>query len=72
MEETVTAFPFRKLINDIYLILDVMMHVDRSDVLQYLFEVNKETRSFLQKHFIAIKNGFINEGLIVYDINGDY
>lgn len=38
MEEVVAAFPFRKLIHDIYIILDVMMHVDRSDVLQFFFK----------------------------------
>ena len=37
-----------------------------------MFEVNKEARSFLVNNFITVKNGFINDGLIVYDIDGKF
>lgn len=73
MEETVNKFFFCKLMHDTYLTIDVMMHIDRSNVLQFMYRVKKETRSFLQKNYISITNGFINEGLIVYDIKaGEY
>jgi hypothetical protein len=57
-------FPFRQLRNDIYLTLDIMMYVERSQALEFMHGVNKETRIFLCQHYISIKNGFINEGLI--------
>ena len=56
MEEAFSAFPFRKLRLDIYLTLDVMMYVERSQVLQYMFGLNKEARMFLQQYFTSIKN----------------
>ena len=31
--------------------------------------VNKEARNFLSQHYDSIKNGFINEGLIDYDLS---
>jgi hypothetical protein len=68
MEEAVTSFPFRKLRYQKYLTLDVMMYVERSKALEFIFCVNKEARAFLHQHFISIQNGFINEGLIVYDL----
>jgi hypothetical protein len=34
--------------------------------------VNKETRRFLCQHYISIKNGFINEGHIEYDLGCNY
>jgi hypothetical protein len=56
MEEAVIAFPFRKLRYDIYLTLDIMMCVERSEVLKYMFGINKETRKFLHHHYISIQN----------------
>ena len=47
MEEALNAFPFRKLRFDIYLTLDVMMYVERYQVLNYMFGINKKTRIFL-------------------------
>ena len=66
MEEVVTSFPFRKLRYEIYLTLEVMMYVERSQALEFMFCVNKEARAFLHQHFVSIQNGFINEGLIVH------
>ena len=37
-----------------------------------MFFVNKEARTFLLKHFTTIKNGFINDGLIHYQIYSDF
>ena len=48
------------------------MNVERSKSLEFMFGVNKETRKFLCQHYISIKNGFINEGLIVYDLECYY
>ena len=72
MEEVVTLFPFRKLRYQKYLTLDVMMYVERSKALEFIFCVNKEARAFLHQHFISIQNGFINEGLIVYDLSCNF
>ena len=47
MEEVISRFPFRKLKQSIYHTLDVMMYVERSQVLEYIFRVNKEARIFL-------------------------
>jgi hypothetical protein len=33
-----------------------------------MFDLNKATRNFLLKNSLTIRNGFINEGLIVYDL----
>jgi hypothetical protein len=72
MEEAVTSFLFRKLRYEIYLTLDIMMYVERSQALEFVFCVNKEARAFLHQHFISIQNGFINEGLIVYDLSCNF
>ena len=72
MEEAVTSFLFRKLRYEIYLTLDIMMYVERSQALEFVFCVNKEARAFLHQHFISIQNGFINEGLIFYDLSSKF
>ena len=33
-----------------------------------MFSVNKETRSFIQTNLIAVRNGYINGGLIEYEL----
>jgi hypothetical protein len=68
MVESFTDFPFWKLSCDKYLILHVMMYIEYPDVINFMFSYNKKTRSFLQKNFITIKNGFINEGLITFHL----
>ena len=72
MELSTTAFPFRKLKYMKYLVLEVMMYVDSLQLLEYMFYVNNETRGFLRKHIVTIENGFINEGLVVYEINDNF
>ena len=66
MVESLSDFPFRKLRLDVYATLDVIMCVDYEDALTFMFNTNKETRRFLQKNFITLRNGFINEGLIIF------
>ena len=72
MEVTVSAFPFQKLRYDKYLTLEAMMYVERSKSLEFMFSVNRETRKFLQKEYITIQNGFVNEGLIVFKFSNDF
>lgn len=72
MEETVSVFPLSKLRYDTYLVLDVMMHVEYHEAYKFMFAVSKQARSFLLKNFIAIRNGFINDGLIPYEIECDF
>ena len=68
MVESHSEFPFRKLKYDRYLRLDVMMYVDRADVHKFMFTLNKEARKFLQDNFITVRNGFVNDGFITYQI----
>ena len=72
MEESLNVFPFRKLRNDKYLTLEIMMYVDYKAAYKCMFSANKETKSFLFKNADTIQNAFINEGLIYYDISCDY
>ena len=66
-----TSFPFPKLRDDKYLILDVMMFIEYDDITYLMFDGNKETRKFLHDNYITIRNGFINDGLIFYDFDGN-
>ena len=68
MVESLNHFPFRKLAQEKYLTLEVMMFVDYLNVCEFMYSVNHETRNFLQSNFITIRNGFINEGLITYEL----
>ena len=72
MVEFVTDFPFRKLVFDKYLTLEMMMYVKHSKVCKFMFEVNKPARAFLQYNFTAIQNGFTNDNLIVFQFNNSF
>ncbi len=48
------------------------MYVQRSKSLEFMFGVNKEARNFLYQNYFSIKNGFINEGLIEYNLDCNY
>ena len=65
-------FPFSKLRHDVFLTLEVLLYVERAHALEFIFGVNKETRAFLLKHFVSVKNGYINEGLIEYNMRCDF
>ena len=67
MVENVRAFPFPKLRYELYLILDVMMHVDHQEAYKFMFTISKEARRFFQYNFNSIRNGFINDGLIPFE-----
>ena len=62
--ESVSAFPFRKLRFEIYLTLEVMMYIDHQDAYKFMFSINKVGRNFFITNFIALRNGFINDGLV--------
>jgi hypothetical protein len=70
MVETLSEFPFRKLRNYKYTILDVLMHLEIKDAFTFLFSANKETREYLERNFITITNGFTNEGLVNFEFYG--
>jgi hypothetical protein len=72
MVETVSVFPLSKLRYYTYLVLDVMMHVEYQEAYKFMFAFNKEARSFLLNNFIIIRNGFINDGLIPYEIKDNF
>lgn len=63
-----SSFPFRKLLLDKYLTLYVLMNVDYTDALNFMFATNKDVRSFLITNFITLKNEFENNGLIEYHL----
>ena len=66
MVESVGDFPFRQLRYDKYLIIEVLIHVEIKDLMDFMFAVNKETRAFVEHNFTAICNGFNNDGLITH------
>ena len=72
MVESKSDFPFRKLKYDKYLTLEVMTFVEHPGVYNFMFGVNKKTRSYLQDNYIAVQNGFINGGLIIYQLKNDF
>ncbi len=37
-----------------------------------MFEVNRATRHFLLNNAMTIRNGFLNEGLIVYNLRDEF
>ena len=37
-----------------------------------MFEVNKATRNFVLNNPMTIRNGFINEGLIIYNLRDEF
>ncbi len=71
MEQSFTAFPFRKLQYDKFLTFEILMFVKYQSACQFLYGVNKATREFLENNCNSIKNGFMNDGLIYYDFTGD-
>ena len=72
MVESLSDFAFPKLRYEKYLVLDVMMYVDHPEVYEFMYSINKETRSFFLKNFITVRNGFFNDGLIIYLLKSDF
>lgn len=72
MENSVIAFPFRKLTQKKYLTIEVLMFFDYITVLKFMFSVNRQTRTFFKTNNSTIRNSFINDGLIEYDFSSDF
>lgn len=68
MINSATDFPFRQLKVRKYLTLEIMLHVDYPDILTYMYAVNRATRSYIESNLKTIRNGFINAGLITYQL----
>jgi hypothetical protein len=44
------------------------MFVDHKEVKNFMFNLNKKARSYLESNIITVQNGFINEGLITHQL----
>ena len=64
MKTLANAFPFHKLKQEKYLIIEVIMYLKHGEASKFMFSLNKESRKFLEDNFITIHNGFENEGLL--------
>ncbi len=60
--------PFEKLSSAKYLLVEVLMHIEYKDALNFLHTINKDASDFLTHNYTAIRNSFENEGLITYVI----
>ena len=72
MVEPEGDFPFRRLRSYTYLILDVLMNIEREKVMKFMFAVNKVTRNFVNTKYFTIQNGFTNEGLVTYKLESNF
>ncbi len=52
-----------------YSLLEVLMYLVPVESLEFLFTVNRQTRSFLKDNYRTLDRGFENEGLKVKHIN---
>ena len=66
--ESLSNLPFSKIRFGKYLTLEVMMYVEHPEVYRFMFTLSREARAFLENNFITVRNGFINEGLITYQL----
>jgi len=62
--EVVKAFPFHKLRYFKYITIEVLLFIELSDALKFMFGLNKSSRLFIEQRYFNLRNGFINEGLI--------
>lgn len=67
--ESVSVFPFRMLRQENYLTLEVLMFVKHLDAINFMFALNKSARGFIQDNYVTVRNGFVNEGLIEYELD---
>lgn len=72
MVESYSDVPFLNFRQEPYLIIEILMFIDREEVLKFIFSINNKMRDFLKDHFIKIKNAFINNGLIVNYFNATF
>ena len=48
------------------------MYVDYEAAGYFMFHANKATRAFLENNASTIRNGFINDGLIEYEVEDKF
>ncbi len=72
MVESYSDVPFLNLRQEPYLIIEILIFIDREEVLKFIFSINNKMRDFLKDHFIKIKNAFINNGRIVNCFNSSF
>ena len=41
-----------------YLMLEVLMYVEKDDSLQFMFNITKKAREFLENNYKTFRNGF--------------
>ena len=73
MEEILSAFLFKKLKHEIYLTLDVMMHVERTQILEFMFRRDPEIgdlKYLFKIFFILIILAIINPEIWVVLVGG--
>ena len=65
METLANAFPFHKLKQEKYLMIEVIMYLKHGEASKFMFSLNKESRKFILQNFITIKNGFTNDSFLL-------
>ena len=63
MEIAIRDFPFWKLKQDHFVIIEIFLYIEHFKALEFLFTTNRLSRQFLKQYFASIKNAFDNEGL---------
>jgi hypothetical protein len=66
MVESLGDFPFRKIRQKKYLLVEVFTHIDHQNGYKFLFSLNMESRVLFITNFTKFRNGYINRGLIPY------
>ena len=64
--------PVEKLNSVKYLLLEVLMHIEYKNALNFMHTINKDASDFLTHNYTAIRNSFENEGLITYQLKSDF
>ena len=72
MEEEVSVFPFKKLKYDKFLTLEIMMFLEYSEVLEFMFNINRASRNFIESNASTIINGYSNDGLQYKEFKCDF
>ena len=49
-----------------------MMNVEYKSAWHFMFYANKATRAFLENNGSTLRNGYINDGLICYDVDSEF
>jgi hypothetical protein len=54
MKTEVTTFPFRKLSDEKFIVVDIMMFLKYDYATEFMFNINKIMRKFIKDNFITI------------------